>query len=414
MKVVPIIILIAISGLMAFDKPKFDSFGYVFNLVVQSIDQTHYNPLYINDSTSVRFFNRVINTDLNKKLLTASDSAELSRFKLELDDQIISENLVFFKSYVDCIKKRLQEKKTWSEELLQKPIALETTDYYETDGEKQGFAKSNNELKNEWRKMILYQILVRVDEGLTALEKKSKTVSQIQKDSLIADARQKTLKNQQEWIKRLERRTDKDYFGEFVNHFTSLMDPHTQFFAPVERKRFDQSMSGQFEGIGARLQQKDGILKVSEIIIGSPSFKQGELKAGDDILKVAQGSEEPVDITDMDMEDAIELIKGKKGTEVRLTVRKSDNSTKVISIIRDVIEIEETFAKSAILKNTDLQGYIYLPSFYTDFTRNGAHHCSQDVRREIEKLKAQGIKGLILDLRDNGGGSLQEAVDLAG
>jgi len=116
----------------------------------------------------------------------------------------------------------------------------------------------------------------------------------------------------------------------------------------------------------------------------------------------------------MEMEDAIELIKGKKGTEVRLTVRKNDNSTKVISIIRDVIEIEETFAKSAVLKNNDLQGYIYLPSFYTDFTRNGAHHCSQDVRREIEKLKSQGIKGLILDLRDNGGGSLQEAVDLAG
>jgi len=131
----------------------------------------------------------------------------------------------------------------------------------------------------------------------------------------------KTLKNQNEWIKRLERRTEKEYFGEFVNHFTSLLDPHTQFFAPVERKRFDQSMSGQFEGIGARLQQKDGILKVSEIIIGSPSYKQGELKAGDDILKVAQGSNEPVDITDMEMEDAIELIKGKKRN--RSTVNRS-------------------------------------------------------------------------------------------
>ena len=408
------IILVTLLGVLAFDKPHFDSYGFVFNMVVQSIDQTHYNPIALNDSTSMRLFNRCINTELNKKLLTAQDSVELSRYKLELDDQIIGENLVFFKMYVERIKTRIQEKKSWSEALLQEPILLETTDVYETDGDKQHFSKSAFDLKNEWRKMILYQVMVRVDEGLTALEKKSTKPTKYQNDSILNDARQKTLKNQNEWIKRLERRTEKEYFGEFVNHFTSLLDPHTQFFAPVERKRFDQSMSGQFEGIGARLQQKDGILKVSEIIIGSPSYKQGELKAGDDILKVAQGSNEPVDITDMEMEDAIELIKGKKGTEVRLTVRKNDNSTKVISIIRDVIEIEETFAKSAVLKNNDLQGYIYLPSFYTDFTRNGAHHCSQDVRREIEKLKSQGIKGLILDLRDNGGGSLQEAVDLAG
>jgi len=173
-------------------------------------------------------------------------------------------------------------------------------------------------------------------------------------------------------------------------------------------------MSGQFEGIGARLQQKDGILKVSEVIVGSPSYKQGELKAGDDILKVAQGAEEPVDVTNMEIEDAIDHIKGKKGTEVRLTVKKADNSIKVIPIIRDIVEIEETFAKSALLDNKNKIGYIYLPSFYTPFGRTGTHHCSNDVRKEIEKLKKQNIKGLIIDIRDNGGGSLQEVVEMAG
>jgi carboxyl-terminal processing protease len=231
---------------------------------------------------------------------------------------------------------------------------------------------------------------------------------------LEAEARRKVLKEQEDWFKRLNKITPRDRFSEYANAVSEVNDPHTQYFAPRERKKFDQGMSGQFEGIGARLQQKDGILKVSEIIVGSPSYKQGELKAGDDILKVAQGAEEAVDITNMDMEDAIELIKGKKGTEVRLTVRKSDNSTKIIPIIRDVIEIEETYAKSAMLDNKGKIGYIYLPSFYTDFTRTGAHHCSQDMRKEIEKLKKAGMKGLIVDLRDNGGGSLQEVVEMAG
>jgi carboxyl-terminal processing protease len=211
---------------------------------------------------------------------------------------------------------------------------------------------------------------------------------------------------------------DKERFATYLNTITNIYDPHTEYFAPKDKKKFDQGMSGQFEGIGARLQQKDGIVKISEVIVGSPSFKQGELKAGDEIHKVAQGTAEPVDITNMDIDEAIELIKGKKGTEVRLTVKKPDGTFKVIPITRDVIEIEETFAKSVVLNNNNKKlGYIYLPSFYTDFTRSGradARKCANDMRKEIEKLKSVGIEGLIVDLRDNGGGSLQEVVEMAG
>lgn len=399
-------------------KYAFDRNEVIFGLLFDSIKQLHYSPTKLDDAFSEKVFDLYINTDFNKKFLMQSDVAQLSKYMLEIDDQINNQRQDFFKLNQELVKKRIKEKENWSKEILAKPLNYKVDEEYEADSKKSAYAANSDALRKEWEKMLKYQVLYRIDDALTkqetALEKKDTSVKVLSFDSIEVDARRKTLKSQEDWFKRLSKINSKDRFSEYANAITGVFDPHTQYFAPKEKKRFDQGMSGQFEGIGARLMQKDGILRVSEIIVGSPSYKQGELKAGDDILKVAQGSAEPVDITNMDMEDAIELIKGKKGTEVRLTVKKSDNSIKVIPITRDVIEIEETYAKSALLDNKNKIGYIYLPTFYTDFTKNGAHHCSQDMRKEIEKLKKQSIKGLIIDLRDNGGGSLQEVVEMAG
>ena len=396
----------------------FDRNDVIFGLLFDTINQLHYSPEKLDDAFSEKIFNLYLNTDFNKKFLLQEDMDALSKYKTDIDDQIATQRHDFYNNTQQIINKRIKDKENWSKELLSKPMDYSVDEQYETDSKKMEFAKTEADLKNEWRKMLKYFVLSRLDESLTrqenGIEKKDTAVKIKSYDSLEVDARRKTLKAQDDWFKRLKKITPRDRFSEFANAVTGVYDPHTQYFAPREKKKFDQSMSGQFEGIGARLQQKDGVLKVSEIIVGSPSYKQGELKAGDDILKVAQGAGEAVDIANMDMEDAIELIKGKKGTEVRLTVKKSDNSLKVIPIVRDVIEIEETFAKSALLDNKNKIGYIYLPSFYTDFTRNGAHHCSNDMRKEIEKLKKQKIKGLVIDLRDNGGGSLQEVVEMAG
>lgn len=399
-------------------KYAFDRNEVIFGLLFDSIKQLHYSPTKLDDAFSEKVFDLYINTDFNKKFLVQSDIDQLSKYKLEIDDQINNQRQDFFKLNQELVRKRIKEKENWSKEILAKPLNYNVDEQYEADSKKSVYAANSEALRKEWEKMLKYQVLYRIDDALTkqetALEKKDTSVKVLSFDSIEVDARRKTLRSQEDWFKRLNKINSKDRFSEYANAITGVFDPHTQYFAPKEKKRFDQGMSGQFEGIGARLMQKDGILRVSEIIVGSPSYKQGELKAGDDILKVAQGSAEPVDITNMDMEDAIELIKGKKGTEVRLTVKKSDNSIKVIPITRDVIEIEETYAKSALLDNKNNIGYIYLPTFYTDFTKNGAHHCSQDMRKEIEKLKKQNIKGLIIDLRDNGGGSLQEVVEMAG
>ena len=410
-----IIVICSFTGV----KYLFDKNDIIFELLFGSLNQNHYSPVKIDDTFSEKLFDIYIKRlDYTKKFLLQSDIDELAKYRRDIDNQLLNQKHDFYSKSIELFTKRVKEKENWSKLLLAKPLEFNSIEEYETDYEKTTFAKTETDLMNEWRKMIKYQVLARLEEMLDkqekAIEKKDTTYKIKSFDSLEVDARRKTLKANEDWLKRVNKTTPRERFSTFANAITAVYDPHTEYFAPKEKKKFDQLMSGQFEGIGARLQTKDGLLTVSEIIVGSPSYKQGELKAGDQIIKVAQGSGEPVDVTNLEIDEAIEFIKGKKGTEVRLTVKKTDNSIKVISIIRDVIEIEETFAKSALLENKNKIGYIYLPSFYTDFTRTGARGCANDMRKEIEKLKKQNIKGLIVDLRDNGGGSLQEVVIMAG
>lgn len=411
--------LCAMLSSFALVRYTFDKNDVIFELIFSSLNQRHYSPLKIDDAFSEKAFDSYLNDiDYNKKFLLQSDIDQLSKYKYQIDDQLLNQRHDFYQAAVEILNKRVKERSTWSAEILSKPLNYSIDEEYETDAKKTTYAKTEADARREWEKMLKSQVLFRIDDMLQRQEKaqeKHDTAVKVRSfDSLEVDARRKTLKANEDWFKRLNKITPRERFSQFANAVTSVYDPHTEYFGPKEKKKFDQMMSGQFEGIGARLSQKDGVLKVDEVIVGSPSYKQGELKFGDEILKVAQGAGEPVDVSTKDIEDAIDLIKGKKGTEVRLTVKKADNSIKVIAIVRDVVEMEETFAKSAILDNKNKIGYIYLPTFYTPFGRNDGRHCAMDVRKEIQKLKSQGVKGIILDVRDNGGGALQEVVEMAG
>jgi len=356
--------------------------------------------------------------DINKKFLLQSDINELKSMRNQIDDQLKTDQFDFFIKSSEMLNKRYAEVESFYKDLLKEPFDFSKDEKIETDPKKLNYAADSKVQKEEWRKLFKYQTLVRMYDAIESQEKallKKDSVFEAKSMELIEkESREKVEKSYVDFFKRLKKVDETDRAGMFLNAVANVFDPHTEFFPPKVKDNFDIQMSGQLEGIGAQLQEKDGAIKVSNIVPGSASWRQGELKAGDIILKVAQGKDEPVDVTDMRLDDAVQLIRGKKGTEVRLTVRKPDASLKVISIVRDIVVLDETYAKSLIIDEGRKVGYLKLPSFYADFNKVGGRRCAIDVKNEIIKLKEQEVKGLIIDLRNNGGGSLQDVVEMAG
>ncbi|HAV26369.1 MAG TPA: tail-specific protease [Bacteroidetes bacterium] len=282
------------------------------------------------------------------------------------------------------------------------------------------YAKNDKELKDRWRTYLKYSVLTKLYADQLAQEKaqeKSDTVFTPKPfDTLEYNARKSVLKTHRDYYTRLKRLERKDRLSMYINSITAVYDPHTNYFPPADKENFDIQMSGQLEGIGAQLQEKDGYIKITNIIPGGPSSLQGDLQANDLILKVKQEGEEAVNIVDWRIDDAVKIIRGKKGTKVTLTVRKPDGAEQDITITRDVVILEETYAKSLLLNDKDnvKTGYIYLPSFYADFRNPRGRFSWKDVKAEVEKLKTAGVKGIILDLRNNGGGSLDDVVKMGG
>lgn len=387
-------------------------------IIIQSLNSAHYSPKNVNNDFSEKVFKLYLQRlDYNKKFLLQSDINDLKKYERSIDEDINEGKFNFFEKSLDLITKRVDEAQAYYKEILDKPFDFTKKEELELDAEKLKYAKSKEELKEAWRKQLKYQTLSRIVDMMETQEKakeKSDTVKIKTRDELEVEARKKVLKTHDDWFKRLKKLDRNDRIAMYFNAVTSIYDPHTEFYPPKDKANFDIGMSGQLEGIGAQLQEKDGTIKVSSIVPGSASYRQGELKAGDIILKVAQAEAEPVDITDMRLDDAVQLIRGKKGTEVRLTVKKPDATVVVIPIIRDIVVIEETYAQSAILKGKKNIGYIKLPSFYADFNGGGGRNCSSDIRKELQKLKDEKVDGVILDLRYNGGGSLPDVVRMAG
>lgn len=374
----------------------------------------------LNDDFSKHVYTNFLESlDPSKRYFTQKDLKEFSKYKFEIDNQLLSDDVSFYNLVYDRFIEKTKNAKSFYGEILKQPFNFKKKETIDIDYDKVSFAKNKKELVDNWRKQLKLQTLSRIEDQIIKQEEKEKKGEDFEKKSfkvLEKEARAEVLKNMNELYLRIEELEHEDWFSTFLNSVVNAFDPHTTYMAPRIKERFDQDMSGKLEGIGARLQKKGIYTHVVELVSGGPAWMQGELEAGDIILKVAQGDKEPLDIVGMRLDDAIKFIKGKKGTEVRLTVKKKiDGSTQIISIIRDVVELEETFVKSSIVEKESRKfGIIDLPKFYIDFSEKNYRDSAKDMEKEIESLKEEGVTGLIIDLRNNGGGSLKTAIEIAG
>jgi carboxyl-terminal processing protease len=393
----------------------------ILNTVMAVLEQGHFAPRPIDDAFSQSVFDKTLeNLDYEKKFFLQSDVDALTTYRNKIDDEIKDNSLEFFDKVNSTFTERVKGAEKYYKEILQKPFSFNGNEEVELDSKKISFAKDEPALRTRWERYLKYRVLAKYEDLKEADQKKVKDSANYKaKDfaMLEKEARESITKVQDRYFKRLKKLNDNDRFSLFMNSITGSEDPHTDFLPPEDKKRFDEMMSGSFIGIGASLQQtEDGKIKVAAIITGSPSWKQGHLKAEDVIVKVAQGDQAAVDVEGMETDDVVKLIRGPKDTEVRLTVKHADGTTEVVPIIRGKVDMEDTFAKSAIIENKGKKiGYIYLPEFYADFNGNGSGHSSgRDVATEVTKLKAEHVDGIVLDLRNNGGGSLTDVVDMAG
>jgi carboxyl-terminal processing protease len=429
MKVIIPVLLLSISmGVLAFSKlHKEDPPGryeVIMGLVGQILSQGHYQPKPIDDAYSKEVFNKYLKSlDSEKKFFLKSDIKNLEPVSTHIDDELQGAPLDCFNAVNALIKQRVSEAASIYPELLAQPFDFTTDEKVVLDPDKIDYPEDAAARKEAWRKVLKYRTLEKLTELQDARDKatkdKDKTTEKADKPKtdaeLEVEARSKVKLVYDRYFDRLKnRQDDNERFSIFVNAITTTMDPHTDFFPPAEKRAFEEQMAGKFYGIGAQLREEDGKIRIISIVTGSPSWKEGSLKANDVILKVAQGDKEPVDLTGYAVEDAVKLIRGSQGSIVKMTVKSVDGTIKNVSITRDEVILDDTFAKSAIINGQHKLGYIYLPEFYADFNdRNGAR-CADDVAKEIQKLKAENVEGIILDLRFNGGGSLQDVVQMAG
>lgn len=391
----------------------------LIEVITYVMERGHYEPKDINDDFSDHVFNSYIEgIDGQRRFFLQSDVNNFRRFKSEIDDQIRMSDISFFNLTYDRLMARMSQVKSFYSELLDEPFDFSIKDSINLKFEEIPYAKTLNGLKDLWRKRF----------KLSTLEYFSDLVDQedfeIEKDStyqvksrivMEEEARSKTKENIENYFDIFDDIERKDWFSIYINTIMLEFDPHSNYFAPDDKERFDQNISGKFEGIGARLQKKDQEVKIVEVIVGGPVWKAKALEVGDVILKVAQKDEYPVEIGPMRLNDAVKLIKGPKGTQVFLTVKRVSGVIEEVIINRDVVELEESYAKSSIIKkNGKSYGFIELPKFYIDFKDQNSRNAASDIKKELEILKKKNVSGVIMDLRNNGGGSLRTVVDITG
>ncbi|HAV28509.1 MAG TPA: tail-specific protease [Saprospirales bacterium] len=406
--------------------------------VMKFMDQVHYNPKMINDELSVVIFDEYIEAlDSRKRFLTQEEVDELAQFRDKIDDQIKIKTFEMFEMSNELIEKGIQRGQRIYASIDVSALDLTSNDKVNLDYENRERPKNEKALKKYWEQLITYDIISKVETKIDKQVKKLQAMMLVppaidtaaedsekepyvekKRDELVAEAIEDHTKNYKKWFKRLNKQRRSDRFEQYLNAITHQSDPHTTYFNPKKRDDFNINMGGKLEGIGARLQADDDFIKIVSIVPGGPIWKTKKVEAEDLIIAIQQeGEDEVLNLYGMRLDDVVSKIRGKKGTVITLTIRKKDGSEILLAIERDEVITEETLAKSLIIDKVgsiENIGYIKLPKFYSSFEKKGGNSCAKDVASEIEKLKTVNVNGIILDLRNNTGGSLNDVVEMSG
>jgi len=406
--------------------------------VMKFMDQVHYNPKMINDELSVVIFDKYIEAlDSRKRFLTQEEVDELAQFRDKIDDQIKIKTFEMFEMSNELIEKGIQRGQRIYESIDVSALDLTSNDKVNLDYENRERPKNEKALKKYWEQLITYDIISKVETKIdkqvqklqammlvppavdtAAVNSEKEPYVEKNRNELIAEAIEDHTKNYKKWFKRLNKQRRSDRFEQYLNAVTHQSDPHTTYFNPKKRDDFNINMGGKLEGIGARLQADDDFIKIVSIVPGGPIWKTKKAEADDLIIAIQQeGEDEVLNLYGMRLDDVVSKIRGKKGTVITLTLRKKDGSEILLAIERDEVITEETLAKSLIIDKVgsiENIGYIKLPKFYSSFEKKGGNSCAKDVASEIEKLKTVNVNGIILDLRNNTGGSLNDVVEMSG
>lgn len=429
------LLLIPLTSLMfCFNSPKNDDekMQTIMVSVKNTLSYLHYSPKAINDAYSKDVYKQYFEMiDPGKRYFLQSDMDEFSKHETKLDDYLNVGDLTFYKLTTDRLFQRVDEIDKLTQDIFSKPISLEEDESLVLENKIKKAPASKQDQYNEWKKFIKYNILQEIEslnsKELAQKEKKDSVQKYKLQDTIklqILTPEQKKIKATDEvkdlvkdTFTRFKKRNKMNWFTVYMNAYTEVFDPHTNYYSPKDKEEFDMAFTGKVIGIGAVIQEKKGYLYLGPLTIGAPAWKSKQLTEGDKILKVkSKLKDDAVNVVGMLSEEAVRYIRGEKGTPVTLTVQKKDGTTKEVTMIREEVAIEDTFARSIVVNspNGKKYGFINLPSFNADFEDPKGRNASDDIKNEIIKLKAQNIEGIVLDLRNNGGGSLTEVGDIMG
>jgi carboxyl-terminal processing protease len=429
------------------NRPQISRDLIIGKIIKMNLESYHFRNRNFNDEMSKKAFKLYLDKiDSGKKFLLQKDIKQLKHFEKLIDDNLLKGDLNLVNNSTAVLKTQIGSVRKYINEILKKPFNFKLVEKLELDPDKRDYPKNKKELKEIWRKLLKnyaigkylsYKDIIKESKDTKKKTKKNKKDKEKKKTAdemadhkkllkmndkqLHAKVRKELKKEYNEYLDRLLKSDHHDELDYYINAVAGVYDPHTTYLPPRKKEDFDIDISGSLEGIGAVLQEEGSYIKVVKIVPGGAAWRQKDLKVNDKILKVTQqATGKEVNIVGMRVGDAVRYIRGKKGTKVKLTVKKSDNAIKNITITRDVVQVEESYAKHSILGHEKIKnkkfGYIKLPKFYRSFNPRAGNdrNCTNDIKKILKEFNKDKVNGVILDLRNNGGGSLEDAKLISG